>query len=85
MPSAAARFMHPRDRQSVALLMKPLIASSSRVDVDHIDAANHASGDADQRAGTIAPQPRDGRRVRDCVFVTVGRARAFIGSAWKDV
>jgi hypothetical protein len=67
------------------VLAKPFIAAATWVDVDYIDAGYGAGRDANQQAWMRAPQPCDARRIRDCIFITVGRGRAFIGSAWEYV
>jgi hypothetical protein len=67
------------------VLVEPSISPAPRVDVQHIDAGDHASGDANQLTWVGAKQSCDALRVRDCIFVTVGRGGALIGSAWKDV
>jgi hypothetical protein len=47
MPAAVPRFVRAGDGQSVTVLMEPSISPTPCIDVQHVNAANHASGDAD--------------------------------------
>jgi hypothetical protein len=48
-------FVRAGDWQSVAVLMEPTVSATARINVQHIDAANHASGDANQLTGMQRP------------------------------
>jgi len=83
--AAPLSFVCAGDREPVTVLMKPSIPSVSMVNVQHIDAANHSSRDADQWAGIQRPKARLGLRVCAGVFETVGRGWAFVEATWETV